>query len=187
MNKEYILFWIGGFLIGLALGLAIGIDIGTEYQQKEINNPYRNNASVLEPFEDEVPVVQSEFYFLEDETLEEELNTDGLEWLALAVEAEAGNQSDEGKRLVCDVILNRVDHEDFPNSIEEVIFQKNQFSIVNDKRIYSVNPSDEIFDLVQAELKNRTNEEVLFFRTEKFHEYGTAWKKVGDHYFSTGK
>ena len=43
------------------------------------------------------------------EEIAEEEYWDSLELLAICVEAEAGNQSLEGKRLVVDVILNRVD------------------------------------------------------------------------------
>ncbi len=53
--------------------------------------------------------------------LEEERYYDSLEILAVCVEAEAGNQSLDGKRMVVDVILNRVDHPDWPDSIEGVI------------------------------------------------------------------
>lgn len=40
------------------------------------------------------------------------------------VEAEAGNNSNYCKRNVAHVILNRVDSSRFPNSIEDVVFQK---------------------------------------------------------------
>lgn len=41
--------------------------------------------------------------------IEEEEYWDGLELLAICVEAEAGNQGLQGKRLVADVILNRAE------------------------------------------------------------------------------
>ena len=48
---------------------------------------------------------------------------DSIDLLAKCVEAEAGNQGLYGKQLVVDVILNRVDSDSFPNTIEEVIKQ----------------------------------------------------------------
>ena len=51
-----------------------------------------------------------------------------LELLAAVVEAEAGNQDMTGKRLVVDVVLNRVDSPLFPNTIMEVLEQPGQFS-----------------------------------------------------------
>lgn len=62
-----------------------------------------------------------------EEDLEEEEYWDSLELLALVVEAEAGNQSELGKRLVVDVVLNRVDSEEFPDTIWEVLTQKMRF------------------------------------------------------------
>lgn len=126
-------------------------------------------------------------YEMTEDDLEEELYADSLEWLALCVEAEAGNQSLEGKRLVVDVILNRVDHEDFPDNITDVIFQKNQFSVVSDGSIYEIEPSEETFEAVRMELENRLSDKVLFFRTGHYHTCGKPWNKVGDHYFSTEK
>lgn len=122
--------------------------------------------------------------FTKDE-LEEEAYYDSLELLALCVEAEAENQGLIGKKYVTDVILNRVDDEDFPNDITDVIMQQNQFSVVLDERIWKANPTEETFQAVREELKRRTNYEVLYFTSEAYSEYGTPWKKIGDHYFST--
>lgn len=123
------------------------------------------------------------------EELEEELYNDSLELLACCVEAEAGNQGMEGKRLVADVILNRVDHPAYPDNIWDVIMQSYagvyQFSVVSDGRIFRADPSEETFLVVQEELACRTSLAALFFTAEKWPEYGTPWKKVGDHYFNT--
>lgn len=63
---------------------------------------------------------------------EYEFNSDELYLLAQCVEAEAGNH-DLGQQYVTQVILNRVHSTKFPNTIEEVIYQKNynvpQFSV----------------------------------------------------------
>ena len=54
------------------------------------------------------------------------------------VEAEAGGEDLIGKMLVANVVLNRVEDEHFPNSINEVIFQSDngvtQFSPISDGR-----------------------------------------------------
>lgn len=50
--------------------------------------------------------------------------------LAKIAMAEAEGESVDGKALVILVVLNRVWSDEFPDSIEEVIFQKNQFSPV---------------------------------------------------------
>ena len=57
------------------------------------------------------------------EEIAEEEYWDSLELLALCVEAEAGNQALEGKRLVAAVVLNRVEDPDWPDDITAVITQ----------------------------------------------------------------
>lgn len=42
---------------------------------------------------------------------------DEIKLIAKLVEAEAGNQSELGKRLVIDTVLNRVDHPNFPDTV----------------------------------------------------------------------
>lgn len=66
-------------------------------------------------------------YTMTPDDIEEEMKMDELELMAICVEAEAGNQDLIGKRMVADVILNRVDDPDFPDSITEVISQKYAF------------------------------------------------------------
>ena len=50
-----------------------------------------------------------------------------LELLARVITHESGNQPLEGKMAVGNVILNRVNNSRFPNTVSEVIYQKNQF------------------------------------------------------------
>lgn len=116
-------------------------------------------------------------------SLEDELRADELEYLALCVAAESQGQPTEGIRLVVDTILNRVDSEDFPDTITEVINQPGQFSVVADGRINTVNPEPLIFEIVTEELDNRTNDEVLYFNAIGYRE-GTPMCKISAHYFS---
>ena len=58
--------------------------------------------------------------------------------------AEAEGESVEGKALVMLVVLNRVWSDEFPDSIEEVIFQRNQFSpVLEGGRYWTTEPNDE--------------------------------------------
>lgn len=111
-------------------------------------------------------------------------NNEEIEYLAKCVLAEAGNQDEIGKRLVIDVILNRVDSPLFPNTIIEVINQTNQFSVVTYGTIYTMELNDEILNLVKEELSNKYNDEVLYFRTNHYHEFGQPVLQHQDHYFN---
>jgi N-acetylmuramoyl-L-alanine amidase len=134
--------------------------------------------------EEPEPIEQS--YIMTPEEIEEEEKADELELMAICVEAEAGNQSLTGKRMVADVILNRVDNPDFPDTIQGVIFQKYHFSSYWDGGMDRVvEPSEETILAVQMELQERGWPGLLYFTAGEWPEYGTPWKKVGDHYFAT--
>ncbi len=116
--------------------------------------------------------------------VEEEIKYDNLELLATIVMAEAGNQGEMGIRLVIDVILNRVDSERFPNTVWDVIYAPDQFTCVLDGNAASCYVRDDILALIHDEINQRTNNEVLYFRTKHFHTFGTPLFQWGDHYFS---
>ena len=75
------------------------------------------------------------------------INKDDVEVLCRLVEAEAGGEDFEGKKLVAHVVLNRLEHEQFPDTVEGVVFDRRQgitqFSPISDGRYYSVNISEE--------------------------------------------
>lgn len=62
-------------------------------------------------------------------------NADDLYWLSRIIYAESGNQPLSGKIAVGNVVLNRVKSSRFPNSVYGVIFQRNQFSPVQNGTI----------------------------------------------------
>ena len=118
-----------------------------------------------------------------EEEMENEEFCDSLEILACCVEAEAGNQDLLGKRLVADVILNRVDSPRFPNTIEEVVSQKYHFTTFWDGTMSRIVPSEETFKAVQMELDERTDSEILFFTAGDYNTYCVPAYRHGDHYF----
>lgn len=127
---------------------------------------------------------QADDYMPTAEEIEEELYYDSLEVMALCVMAEAGGECEEGIRLVVDTILNRVDSEQFPNNIMDVIYQPYAFSCVGNGMIDKVEPTEEVFRIITEELENRTDYRPMYFRTERCADYGTPLYKVGNHYFS---
>ena len=107
---------------------------------------------------------------------------DSLEMLAKCVQAEAGNQGLLGKRLVVDVILNRVDSDRFPNTIEGVISQRGQFAVYPGM-MSKASPDDETYQAICMELSNRTDSDILFFSAHKYNSCCTPAYQHGDHYF----
>lgn len=76
-----------------------------------------------------------------------ELSEADYDTLLRIVEAEAGGEDENGKLLVANVVLNRVDSPLFPDTVREVVYQQDygvyQFSPVSDGRIDRVTVSDE--------------------------------------------
>lgn len=105
--------------------------------------------------------------------------------IALVTLAEAEGEYEEGKRLVIDTILNRIDSEHFPNTVEEVIYQPYQFSSMWNDRYTRVAVTDDICDLVREEIHQRLNAEVIFFTANQYGKYGVPMFQVGNHYFSS--
>ena len=76
-----------------------------------------------------------------------QLNDADYEALLKIVEAEAGGEDENGKLLVANVVLNRVNSNIFPDTVTGVVYQKEfgvcQFSPVSDGRINRVRVSEE--------------------------------------------
>lgn len=111
---------------------------------------------------------QNEFNLTEEE----------MELLARLVHAEAGNQDHIGKRLVVDVVLNRMLDDSFPSTVGGVIYQAGQFT----KPSTFYTQSD--MDAVILECERRIDTQVLWFRTGSYHNIGVALFQHGAHYFS---
>ena len=123
----------------------------------------------------------------EIKTLEKEveLEQDEIELISLITVAEAEGECEEGKRLVIDTILNRMDHEKFPDTVTDVIYQKNQFTSVSDGRAGRCEVTDDVRNLVKEELISRTNKDVIFFTSGRYSNFGTPMFQVGNHHFSS--
>ncbi len=70
----------------------------------------------------------------EQDDIRNEIFYGELEEVALLVQAEAGNQDELGKRYVADVIWNRVDTDEFPDAVREVIYQMDPRSVFNNSK-----------------------------------------------------
>lgn len=115
------------------------------------------------------------------------MSEEDINLLALVTMAEAEGESEYGKRLVIDTILNRVDHEDpyWPDTVSGVIYQKGQFEAMWNGRVDRCYVDEDIVQLVKEELKNRTNTKVVYFMAGEYSRYGTPEFREGNHYFSS--
>lgn len=113
------------------------------------------------------------------------MSKEDMKLIAHMTMAEAEGETEYGQRLVIDTILNRVDSSTFPNSVYGVLYQPYQFSSIKDGRFTRCHVKKELYELVVEEVQNRTNYDVIFFRTGHYSEYGTPLFKEGAHYFNS--
>lgn len=109
--------------------------------------------------------------------------------LAKIAMAEAESEPIEGKALVMLVVLNRVQSEDFPDTIEEVIFQENQFSPVRPGgRFYTTEPDAECYEALEMVIGGWDESEgALYFEScenSSWHSRNLEFLyEVGNHRF----
>ena len=69
-------------------------------------------------------------------------DANGLFWLSRIIQAESGNQPLEGRIAVGNVVMNRVASPAFPNTVKEVLAQKNQFTTWKNGRLADRTPNE---------------------------------------------
>lgn len=143
--------------------------------------PIDEKIALIRSYVEEEPVIE---YQESSDTTTTTITDQEIELIALVTMAEAEGESEEGKRLVIDTVLNRVDHERFPDTIEEVIYQPSQFSSMWNGRVDRCYVDEAICELVREEIENRTNSEVMFFTAGRYSKYGEPMFIEGNHYFS---
>ena len=121
---------------------------------------------------------------IEEETqteLETKYTENDFELLARVIEAEAGGESDYHKLCVGTVVMNRVDSEKYPSSIEGVIYQPGQYQCVTNSHI-NKEPSESSYEAAESILDGRR-----MFRSSVVYQaefiQGKVVEKVGNTYF----
>lgn len=113
-----------------------------------------------------------DFYVLKQEPVFS-LGEADMEALLRIVESEAGNEDEEGRLLVANVVLNRVNNERFPSTVTEVVFQQlngvAQFSPISNGKFYQVKISEETYDAVDRALMGEDiSKGALYFAARKY-------------------
>lgn len=113
-----------------------------------------------------------------------------VQLLARAVNGEARGEPYEGQVAVAAVILNRVDHPSFPNSISGVIYQPGAFTAVADGQInVPIDPKSTVYKACQDAMNgwDPSGGAIYYFNPDTATN---AWiwsrpliKKIGKHRF----
>ncbi|MBE0465746.1 MAG: cell wall hydrolase [Candidatus Desulforudis sp.] len=116
------------------------------------------------------------------------LTADEVRLVARVVEGEAANEPYQGKMAVAAVVLNRVEHNDFPDSVHDVVFQPRAFCVVANGLVNRT-PSSESFRAVHAAVagKDPTGGALYFWnpnkRVNSWMWTRTPTATIGDHAF----
>lgn len=110
--------------------------------------------------------------------------------LAKIAMAEAEAEDTIGKALVIRVVLNRVNSQKFPNTVEKVIFQYDQFSPIKNGRWDRVEPSADCWEALAMVINGWDESQGALY----FESRGYGWHsetldflyKHGCHYFYGG-
>lgn len=158
------------FLLGLVASAGIGIAAGQgicRLADMYVENTYGFEAVVYSPRAGSVEVVRqmgltppykvvsnnmARVKATEDDVAGLDYTDEESQMLLKLAMAEAEDQGVTGKALVMNVVKNRLDSEEFPNTIEEVIFQPYQFTPVLDGRYDAAVPDEECYEALEMVL-----------------------------------
>jgi len=108
------------------------------------------------------------------------------EILERIVEAEATGGNKAQKMNVASCVLARVQSNDWPDTLAQVVFQKTgkvyQFSPIGDGRYYSVKITDSTKDAVDEVLRHGLIHTCLFFCTKASYEKENSWHRKALNY-----
>lgn len=116
--------------------------------------------------------------------------TSDIQLLARAINGEARGENYEGQVAVGAVILNRVKHPDFPNTIAGVIYEPGAFTAVSDGQInHPISEDSTVYKAARDAMNgwDPTNGCVYYFNpntaTNKWIWSKTIVKTIGKHHF----
>ena len=94
---------------------------------------------------------------------------------------EGGETDPVAIAYVIQVVMNRVESDKFPNTVEEVIFQKNPTQFCTAKRLAKANVTEAADEALQAVLMGQyVSNEALYFESLP----GKVWEKIHTYLFS---
>src|SRR6056297_2256564 len=115
--------------------------------------------------------------FEEEQNYDISINSINLDLLARAIYAEARGETFEGQVAVGAVIVNRMESPKFPNTIEKVLYQPNQFKCVENDKINQT-PNQNAYKAARRAIDGEDpSQGALFFFNPKTSEDPAAFDR----------
>lgn len=112
--------------------------------------PYVSNLVTFESQTEEEESSEVEVDYYPEFTYSKDWSAKESYLLARIAMAEAEGCNTQTKTLIIMCVLNRVWSDEFPDTIEEVIFQENQFSPIDNGRWDRVEPNEDCYEAVKV-------------------------------------
>ena len=112
-----------------------------------------------------------------------QLTLEEIELLGRIVQLECGHDIQESKCATIETIFNRIFDPRYPNTLEEVLSQKGQFSTWKNRNISKATPTNDTYNCINMVLNGQTN--VLEMDNMKFNNkpIGKNPIKIGAQYY----
>lgn len=169
-SRSYILLLITNIVCA-------GLLVFSKQYEVQAGNPYGQELMQTETKCVELKKFESLERVISYETLEQsfciDVSDQDIDTLMRIVEAEAGGEDRKGKLLVANVVINRVKNKRFPDTVTDVVYQRDQnvtqFSPVSNGTINKVKISEETTEVVYSALRGEDiSQGALFFMARKY-------------------
>lgn len=109
--------------------------------------------------------------------------------LARLIYWEARGESERGQLAVANVVLNRARDRRWPDTIADVIAQKDQFTPYDDARYFKVKVPEKLKTVARRALggERAVPDDYFFFSVGKPTRYAKDFIRIGNHYFGKAK
>ena len=111
------------------------------------------------------------------ETTYDKFTNDEIHLIEVTVQHEVGNFSENYQTLVAELIYNRLMSEQFPNTVEEVLYQEGQFCGIEDWYSSDIVVDDATKDIVKSVFSKETTSHnaLYYYNPELSADYAIEW------------
>lgn len=194
-NSDYVNHFIYILVILLLVIIAVGakiyiVDREDSYSAKTVSNEPVQTDKDNKVKDIAQEAIRARIMTEGVSTIEEDINnvieveSEKKYLLARLVYAEAGRESDEHQQAVASVVLNRMNSDKFPDSIDEVIYQRNplQYACIEDGNIDKIPDERAIKNAYYIWDNGSILPDNVLYQAE-FKQGSGVYKKIGNTYF----
>ena len=194
-NSDYVNRFIYILVILLLVIIAVGakiyiVDREDSYSVKNVSNEHVQTDKDSKVKDIAQEAIRARMMTEGVSTIEEdisnviEVESEKKYLLARLVYAEAGSESDEHQQAVASVVLNRMNSDKFPDSIDEVIYQRNplQYACIEDGNIDKIPDERAIKNAYYIWDNGSILPDNVLYQAE-FKQGSGVYKQIGNTYF----